>query len=136
VVISFLVAAVTLRFRPQWWLHFLMAFLGLLTGCLNLSVSEAQAIAFMLLVFGFFSGFAASRRPWVFPIILATWVPGVLVIALFAGVVRGAPYVVPQAFLAFVPASVGTALGVLVRGKSNIQHFSLQSESVRLSADE
>jgi len=117
-VLFFPAAILVLWLRPKLWVHALSLFLGMLTGLISLRGDDPQFPVLLLLVFGFFAGFARPRRAWIFALLLAIWVPVTLVAGLFAGVVRGQPFGVPASCIAFVPALVGVYIGVFIHHSS------------------
>ena len=117
-VLLFPVSMLVLWRFPALWVRMLVLYLGLLTGLLDLRTDDAQFPVLLLLVFGFFAGFAQPRRAWLSALLLGMWVPVVTIAALFAGVIRGRPYGVPAAGLAFLPALLGAYLGVWLQRAS------------------
>ena len=117
-VLLFPAAILVLWLRPKLWVHMLTLFLGVLTGLISLRGDDPQFPVLLLLVFGFFAGFARPRRAWIFAALLAVWVPVTLVAGLLAGVVRGQPWGVPASCLALVPALIGAYLGVFISNSS------------------
>ena len=114
-ILYFLLSIAVLWWWPKLWPRLLAAFLGMIIGLLDLHSSEVQMSLLMLLVLGFFCGFAEPKRAWFTAGLLAMWIPIVTVAALLCGVIRGQPFGVPATGLAFVPALVGTYSGVFVR---------------------
>jgi hypothetical protein len=127
-ILFFLASVVLLRSSPRFWLHLLTMFLGFLIGLLSLTTSEPQVVVFLLIVFGFFAGFLALRRPWIFGFLLAGWIPFLLIVALLAGFIRGQAHIIPGSFLFFIPASFGIGLGVFIRGKNKSDFASLSTQ--------
>jgi len=123
-LVLFLPVAILLLWRnPRHWVRLLTIFLGMIVGLLDLHSSEVQMTALLLLVFGFFTGFAEPSKAWLSAILLAMWIPIITVAALFAGAIHGQPFGVPATMFAFFPALVGAYLGVLV------QRFGRRSEA-------
>src|SRR5438105_9387649 len=117
-VLAFLLMMLALWARPQWWQAMLTLFAGLLIGFMEPRTEEIIFIVFLLFAFGFFAGFVQPRGAWRWAILLAVWVPLNELFALLMNVrLIEAPNPVAGLF-AFVPALVGTYIGVLIQRTS------------------
>ncbi len=74
-LVFMVLAAIALWLRPTLWLPLFTLFLGFIVGWLDLSSSEVSSSVLMLLMFGFFAGFAQPRRAWLSALLLGIWVP-------------------------------------------------------------
>ncbi len=107
-------AAILLWLKPNLWLPLLTIFLGIVVGLTDLR-SDVQMTALLLLVFGFFAGYAKPQHAWVWALLLGIWVP----LAEFTAVAIGLklsyrPDILASA-IALVPAFIGAYGGVLVQ---------------------
>ncbi len=108
------IAAILLWLKPNLWLPLLTAFLGILVGLSDLR-SDVQLTALLLLVFGFFAGYAKPQSAWVWALLLGIWVPLSEFTALAIGLrLSYRPDILVSA-IALVPAFIGAYGGVVVR---------------------
>jgi len=120
-VLAFLLMMFALWARPQWWPPMLTLFAGLLIGFMAPRTEEIIFIVFLLFAFGFFAGFVQARGAWralSAAILLAVWVPLNELFALLMNVRLVEPPNPAAALFAFVPALLGTYLGVLIQRTS------------------
>ena len=116
-LVAFLPVSVFLLYKwPRMWHHLLALFLGFLAGFLDSNSDDPQFAVLLLLVFGFFLGFAQSERPWRWALMLGMWVP---VFQFFRVAIEntGTQLVLEVVFslAVFVPAFLGTYWGSAVR---------------------
>ena len=91
---------------------------GTLVGWLDLTNTEVQVTVGALLFAGFMVGLMRPSHAWLWASILGFSVPAAQAIALLTGFRPPYPYgwdTVLEAFLAFMPAFVGTYGGILAR---------------------
>lgn len=98
------------------WLSALAIVFGFIAAYVDLNTAEVQVTVSLLLVFGFILGFAQPNRAWRWAAILGVWVPIAQITSrLMDGTRPLTPDYLLSPLLAFVPAFVGTYLGVFVR---------------------
>src|SRR5438874_3980652 len=114
-VLAFLLMMLALSARPQWWQAMLTLFAGLLIGFMEPRTEEIIFIVFLLFAFGFFAGFVQPRGAWRWAILLAMWVPLNELFALVMNVRLVEPPNPAAGLFAFVPALLGTYMGVLLQ---------------------
>jgi hypothetical protein len=120
-VLFFPVSMALLWRRPALWPHCLMIFLGMMTGMLSVRTDDMGVLFFLLMVFGFFGGFAQPGQAWVCAFLLAMWIPVAEAAALATGVTHGSPAGILNSLVAFIPALLGAGLGVLIHRASQTQ---------------
>ncbi len=86
----------------------------MITGWLNLTSSEIQVIALLLIAFGLFLGFAQPQHAWRWALILAMWLPLGALLSVAMGFKLDLIGEVLGSLIAFVPAFIGVYCGVLV----------------------
>ena len=94
----------------------LAAVAGALTGLLEMRAEQMQSVALTIATFGFMLGAAYPDGAWRRALMLGLSVPFAQLISTATGVAL--PYPVPpfvEAFLALVPAFIGTYVGVALR---------------------
>ena len=114
-VLAFLLMMLALWARPQWWQAMLTLFAGLLIGFMEPRTEEIIFIVFLLFAFGFFAGFVQPRGAWRWAILLAMWVPLNELFALAMNARLVEPPNPAAGLFAFVPAMLGTYMGVLIQ---------------------
>ena len=100
---------------PQLWHYLLALFLGIVTFIIDLGTDEVQFPALLLLVSGFFLGFNQPKNSWRLSLMLSVWIPifGIAKILLTQEFSKlGSEGF--GAFLALVPAFIGTYAGVFL----------------------
>jgi hypothetical protein len=115
------VAMFLLFMRPQLWHYLFALFLGLVIGWLDIRSVEAQPTVLLLVVCGLFLGFSQPTHAWRWALLLAVWIPLGGFAALAIGLRTPAPDEpgVIGSFIAFVPAFIGTYVGVLLNRASS-----------------
>ncbi len=108
------IAAILLWRKPDLWLPLLTAFLGVLVGLSDLR-SDVQLTALLLLVFGFFAGYAKPQYAWVWALLLGIWVPLAEFTALAIGMKLSYRPDILASAIALVPAFIGAYGGVFVQ---------------------
>ncbi len=108
------IAMLVLWRKPQLWLHLLTFFLGVITGFIGYGTDDPQFPVLLLLVFGFFAGFAQPKRAWLWALLLAVWVPLFELAAVAVGASKGQLSSALESFIVFLPAFLGAYGGVLV----------------------
>lgn len=108
------IAAILLWRKPALWLPLLTAFLGVLVGLSDLR-SDVQLTALLLLVFGFFAGYAKPQYAWVWALLLGIWVPLAEFTALAIGMKLSYRPDILASAIALVPAFIGAYGGVFVQ---------------------
>ncbi len=118
-VLALPIAAIVLWFKPKLWLHLWTLFVGVLVGLMDVRATEVQMTVFLLLAFGFFAGFAQTKRAWRWALLLGIWVPIFGFIAMVVGLTPYRPQQQIGALIALIPAFIGTYVGVVVKGFSH-----------------
>lgn len=108
------IAAILLWLKPNLWLPLLTAFLGVLIGLSDLK-SDVQLTFLLLLVFGFFAGYAKPQNAWVWALLLGVWVPLAEFAALAIGLKLSYRPDILASCVALVPAFIGVYGGVFVQ---------------------
>jgi len=108
------IAAILLWLKPNLWLPLLTAFLGILIGLSDLR-SEIQLTFLLLLVFGFFAGYAKPKNAWVWALLLGVWVPLAEFTALAIGLKLSYRPDILASCVALVPAFIGAYGGAFVQ---------------------
>ena len=108
-------AAIILWRRPGLWLHLFTLFLGFVVGWFDVKATEVSPIAFILLTFGFFAGFAQPKRAWLWALFLGLWIPAVAFAASSLHLSNPTQTELVTSFLAVVFAFAGACAGVVVR---------------------
>ena len=117
VVALLLFASMFLASRRPDLLYLLLAcVLGLVTGFIDLNSDDVQVTVLLLLVLGYFLGFARPRRAWQLGLLLGAWVPlfGIGRVLLFGHEARMIPEGLGS-LLSLVPALGGVFLGSAIR---------------------
>lgn len=117
-------AAIILWRKPDAWLPLLVALLGVLIGWMELYSTEPQLPMLLLLVFGFFAGYAKPQNAWVWALLLGIWVPFAEFTALAIGLKLAYRPDILASCVALIPAFIGAYGGVLVQwaaGRTNPQ---------------
>ena len=127
-VLVFVLIVPLLLWRPQWWPTMLTLFAGMLIGFMAPRTEEIILIVFLLIAFGFFTGFVQPRHAWRWALLLAIWVPLNEAFAMIIGARGVEPPNVPASLFAFVPAFVGVYVGVLIHRMSQVQKQEVISE--------
>ena len=78
-------AAILLFFRPALWRVLASISCGIAIGLADLTASDVQGIALLLLAGGLFLGFPSPRRPWLTGILVGIFVPAFHLIEAIAG---------------------------------------------------
>lgn len=107
-------AAILLWLKPNLWLPLLTAFLGVVIGLTDLR-SDVQYTVLLLLVFGFFAGYAKPQYAWVWALLLGIWVPLAEFTALAIGLKLSYHPDILASSIALVPAFIGAYGGVFVQ---------------------
>jgi len=126
-VVYLLCAALLLWHWPRLWLPVFALFLGLLTGLVDLQSQEPQLPALLLLASGFFMASARPREAWLWPLLIAPWIP---VLGLARAALEFTSW--SQALIsavAFVPAFIGAGAGALVARAGRFQIQILDSSA-------
>ena len=108
------VAAILLWLKADLWLPLLTIFLGIIIGLSDLR-SDVQLTALLLLVFGFFAGYARPKYAWVWALLLGIWVPLAEFTALAIGLKLSYRPDILASAIALVPAFVGAYAGVFIQ---------------------
>jgi hypothetical protein len=108
------IAAILLWLKPNLWLPLLTTFLGILIGLSDLR-SEVQLTFLLLLVFGFFAGYAKPKNAWVWALLLGMWVPFAEFTALAIGLKLSYRPDILASCVALVPAFIGAYGGAFVQ---------------------
>lgn len=108
------IAAILLWLKPNLWLPLLTAFLGILIGLSDLK-SDVQLTFLLLLVFGFFAGYAKPKDAWVWALLLGVWVPLAEFTALAIGLKLSYRPDILASCIALVPAFIGAYGGAFVQ---------------------
>jgi hypothetical protein len=108
------VAAILLWLKAELWLPLLTIFLGIIIGLSDLR-SDVQLTALLLLVFGFFAGYARPKYAWVWALLLGIWVPLAEFTALAIGLKLSYRPDILASAIALVPAFVGAYAGVFIQ---------------------
>ncbi len=108
------IAAILLWLKPNLWLPLLTAFLGILIGLSDLK-SNVQLTFLLLLVFGFFAGYAKPKDAWVWALLLGIWVPLAEFTAAAIGLKLSYRPDILASCVALVPAFIGAYGGVFVQ---------------------
>ncbi len=108
------VAAILLWIKPDLWLPLLTSFLGIVIGLTDLR-SDVQYTVLLLLVIGFFAGYAKPQSAWVWALLLGIWVPLVEFTALAIGMKLSFRPDILASSVALVPAFIGAYAGVCVQ---------------------
>jgi len=108
------IAAILLWLKPNLWLPLLTTFLGIVIGLTDLR-SDVQYTALLLLVFGFFAGYAKPQSAWVWALLLGVWVPLAEFTALAIGFKLSYRPPILASSIALVPAFIGAYAGVFVQ---------------------
>ncbi|HUI10634.1 MAG TPA: hypothetical protein VL221_09925 [Bacteroidota bacterium] len=69
------VSAVILFFRPASWPNLFALFTGLFLGILDLSATDVQGPALLLLTFSMFIAYASPRAAWRWGLLTGIWIP-------------------------------------------------------------
>ena len=117
------IAAILLWLKPNLWLPLLTAFLGILIGLSDLR-SEVQLTFLLLLVFGFFAGYAKPKNAWVWALLLGVWVPLAEFTALAIGLKLSYRPDILASCVALVPAFIGAYAGVFINWAAERTHTS------------
>jgi hypothetical protein len=107
-------AAILLWFKPNLWLPLLTAFLGVVIGLSDLR-NAVPFTALLLLVFGFFAGYAKPQYAWVWALLLGIWVPLAEFTALAMGLKLSYRPDILASCIALIPAFIGAYGGVIVQ---------------------
>ncbi len=108
------IAAILLWLKPNLWLPLLTAFLGVVIGLTDLR-SDVQYTVLLLLVFGFFAGYAKPQHAWVWALLLGIWVPLAEFTAVAIGLKLSYRPDILTSCVALVPAFIGAYGGVFVQ---------------------
>ena len=108
-------AAILLWLKADLWLPLLTMFLGVIIGMIDLTATEVQLPALMLLTIGFFAGYAKPKYAWVWALLLGIWVPLAEFTALAIGLKIGYRPDILASSIALVPAFVGAYGGAFVQ---------------------
>jgi hypothetical protein len=108
------IAAILLWRKPDLWLPLFTAFLGVLIGWMELYSSEPQLPMLLLMVFGFFAGYAKPQHAWVWALLLGMWVPLAEFTALAIGLKLAYRPDILASCLALIPAFAGAYAGAFV----------------------
>ncbi len=111
------IAAILLWLKPNLWLPLLTAFLGVIIGLSDLK-SDVQMTFLLLLVFGFFAGYAKPQYAWLWAILLGIWVPLTEFTAFAVGLKLAYRPDILASCVALVPAFIGAYGGVAVQWAS------------------
>lgn len=116
VALLLLVSMFLVSRRPERLHYLLAAVLGIVTGFIDLHADDVQVTVLLLLVFGYFVGFARPRRAWQLGILLGMWVP---LFAIMRVVALGeSDRMMPEglgSLLSLIPAFGGVYLGAAIR---------------------
>ena len=107
-------AAVLLWLKADLWLPLLTMSLGVIIGLTDLR-SDVQYTVLLLLVFGFFAGYAKPKYAWGWALLLGIWVPLAEFTALAIGMKLAYRPDILGSSIALVPAFVGAYGGVFVQ---------------------
>jgi hypothetical protein len=102
--------------RPALLYQLLAAVLGLVAALIDVNSDDVQVTVLLLLVFGYFLGFARRTETWQLGILLGMWVP--LFAMIRAYTLGGTGHFIPEgvgSLLSLVPAFVGVFLGAAIR---------------------
>ena len=102
--------------RPEMLYYLLAVVLGMVTGFIDLNNNDVQVTVLLLLVFGYFLGFAHSRNAWRIGILLGLWIPlfGIVHVMAFGRPDQMAPQGLGS-LISLVPSFGGVYLGSMVR---------------------
>jgi hypothetical protein len=121
--------------RPGWWQYMFALFLGIVTGWIDVASTEVQLPAILLIVFGFFLGFARTRDAWQWGLILGIWVPLLQSASVIAGIEPYRPGQTISSLLSLGFAFAGAYLGVLLsRFSSHIEGPANSQQTIPSSA--
>jgi hypothetical protein len=129
------VAAILLWLKADLWLPLLTIFLGVIIGLSDLR-SDVQLTALLLLVFGFFAGYAKPKYAWVWALLLGIWVPLAEFTALAIGLKLSYRPDILASSIALVPAFIGAYGGVFVQWAATRAHprSEIDAQNVRRDA--
>lgn len=108
------IAAILLWRKPDMWLPLFTILLGVLIGWMKLYSTEPQLPTLLLLVFGFFAGYAKPQNAWVWALLLGIWVPLAEFTALAIGLKLTYRPDILASCVALIPAFIGAYAGVFV----------------------
>ncbi len=102
--------------RPAMLYQLLAAVLGLVAGLIDVNSDDVQVTVLLLLLFGYFLGFARRTETWQLGMLLGMWVPLFAVIRAFA--LGGPGHFLPEgvgSLISLIPAFGGVYLGAAIR---------------------
>lgn len=108
-------SAIVLWRKPGSWLLLQTCFIGLFIGWWDIQITEVSISVLLLLMLGFFAGYAQPKRAWLFALTLGMWIP------IFAFIGKGLGLTTPTnielvtSLLAFAFAFAGAYGGAIVR---------------------
>ena len=108
-------SALLLWLKADPWLPLLTMLLGVLISLIDLSSTDPQLPALLLLAIGFVAGYAKPGYAWVWALLLGIWIPLAEFTTLAIGMRLGYRPDILASSIALVPAFVGAYGGAFVQ---------------------